>query len=276
METNYSSEDIAAAMSLQIYAHVYTSMATLWIYEYACSLQEEWTFLLQSRWTKVKGLYIATRFVPFLLSIVHLYVNFIPNENPAKCKVLNTVCSVLGQISVGFSEFFFVLRTYALWRHNRFVHVFILAFTPVAIIACVGTTYASIVTASYEASAIPGTTGCYSNSNLFVSFLLFFIFELGLMCLTLLHAIQSWRMTNGRLYTILVKSNIFYYSCSMFLSAVNVFTSRYLHYQYHVIFQDYQSIVLAILALRMHLHIWQIDQQSHNIDALVWTSLSDI
>lgn len=83
-------------------------------------------------------------------------------------------------------------------------------------------------------------------------------------------------MTNGRLYTILVKSNIFYYSCSMFLSAVNVFTSRYLHYEYHVMFQDYQSIILAILALRMHLHIWQIDQQSHNIDALVWTSLSDI
>lgn len=156
--------------------------------------------------------------------------------------------------------------------------------------------------------------------------------SLGLMCLTLLHAIQSWRMTNGRLYTILVKSNIFYYSCSLceskhtychpsfhaqtmilvseVLSAVNVFTSRYLHVRkplmhcmtktlifripststtscsksmhiqiclcIHTDNTSYQSIILAILALRMHLHIWQIDQQSHNIDALVWTSLSDI
>jgi hypothetical protein len=31
------------------------------------------TFLLQSRWTKVKGLYVVARYVPFLLFAVHLY-----------------------------------------------------------------------------------------------------------------------------------------------------------------------------------------------------------
>ncbi|KAG2119377.1 hypothetical protein DEU56DRAFT_836639 [Suillus clintonianus] len=61
-------------------------MATFWTYDYACSLHQEWTFLLQSRWTKVKGLYIVTRFVPFLLLIGHLYLNFIPNENPDVCE----------------------------------------------------------------------------------------------------------------------------------------------------------------------------------------------
>ncbi|KAG1850452.1 hypothetical protein F4604DRAFT_78911 [Suillus subluteus] len=62
-------------------------MATFWVYDCACSLQEEWTFLLQSRWTKVKGLYIATRCVPFLLLMGHLYMNFIPNENPDVCEL---------------------------------------------------------------------------------------------------------------------------------------------------------------------------------------------
>ncbi|KAG2130769.1 uncharacterized protein EDB93DRAFT_1108290 [Suillus bovinus] len=175
-------------MSLQIYT----------TYDFACLLQEEWTFLLQSRWTKVKGLYIASRFVPFLLLIGHLYTNFIPSDNPGKCKILITICSVFSQIAAVCSECFFVLRTYALWRHNRFVLAGLLAF--------------------------------------------FF----------------SWRMANGRLYAILVKSNIAYYTCGLFLSAVNVLASRSLH-----------CIVCAILALRMHLHIWQIDQQAHNIDALV-------
>jgi hypothetical protein len=34
------------------------------------------TFLLQSRWTKVKGLYVVARYVPFLLFAVHLYRTF--------------------------------------------------------------------------------------------------------------------------------------------------------------------------------------------------------
>ncbi|KAG2127017.1 hypothetical protein BD769DRAFT_1460724 [Suillus cothurnatus] len=252
-------------------------MATFWVYDYACSLEEEWTFLLQSRWTKVKGLYIATRFFLFLLLIGHLYVNFIPNGNPDKCKILVNVCSVFNQLSASCSECFFMLRTYALWKHNRFVHVAILVFFPVAIIACIGTSLASTISASYiTSSAIPGITGCYNSDNLFVPFLLFFIFELGLMSLTLVHAIQSWRMGSGRLHAVLVKNNIFYYACGLLLSAVNVLASQYLHYQYHAIFQDFQFIVLAILALRMHLHLWQIDQQTRNMDTLLCMSVSNM
>ncbi|KAG1844397.1 hypothetical protein C8R48DRAFT_735666 [Suillus tomentosus] len=56
-------------------------MATFWIYDYACSLHEEWSFLLQSHWSKMKGLYIVTRYLPFILLITNLYMSFTPNEN---------------------------------------------------------------------------------------------------------------------------------------------------------------------------------------------------
>lgn len=276
METKYSSDHIAAAISLQTYTYVYASMAMLWTYDYVRSLQEEWTFLLQSRWTKVKGLYVATRFVPFLLLTMHLYTNFIPNENPDKCKILINVCSVLSQMSGTCSECVFVLRTCALWKYNRFVLIVILTFSLASMIAIASTGYVSTVTVSYKTSTIPGITGCYTSYNLFVPFLLLFIIELGLMSLTLTHAIQSWWMASGRLYIVLVKNNIFYYTCALFLSGVNVIASRYLHYQYHAMFQDYQFIILAILTLRMHLHLWQVDQQVHNMDALVCISLSDV
>ncbi|KAG1769290.1 hypothetical protein EV702DRAFT_701755 [Suillus placidus] len=203
-------------------------------------------------------------------------MNFIPNENPDKCKILINICSILSQISAGCSEYFFVLRTYALWKHNRFALVVLVIFLPVALIACAGTSIASAVTASYASSAIPGITGCCNSDSLFVPFLALFVFELGLMSLTLIRAIQSWRMASGRLYAVLVKNNIFYYTCGLFLSAVNVLASKCLYYQYHAMFQDFQVIILAILALRMHLHLWQIDQQAHNMDALVCISLSDM
>ncbi|KAG2361981.1 hypothetical protein BDR07DRAFT_1087974 [Suillus spraguei] len=67
----YSSDDIAAARSLQFSMYIYTSIATFWIYDYACTLHEEWTFLLRSHWGKVKCLYIVTRYLPFIpLSMV--------------------------------------------------------------------------------------------------------------------------------------------------------------------------------------------------------------
>ncbi|KAG0696912.1 hypothetical protein DFH29DRAFT_948905, partial [Suillus ampliporus] len=86
------------------------SAATFWTYDYVCSLHQELTFLLRSRWTKVKGLYIATRYTPFLLFTGHLYLNFIPNDDPNKCQTLNNICSC-----------FFIIRTYALWNNNKIV-----------------------------------------------------------------------------------------------------------------------------------------------------------
>jgi hypothetical protein len=123
----YSADDVAAAISLQISSYIYTSMATFWTYSYICSLHEEWTFLLRSRWTKVKCLYIIARYVPFFLFTSHLYMNFTPDEDPNKCLMLDTVCSCFSLLSVLCSESFFVLRTYALWNNNKIVLAALLA-----------------------------------------------------------------------------------------------------------------------------------------------------
>ncbi|KAG1739400.1 uncharacterized protein EDB91DRAFT_381959 [Suillus paluster] len=61
----YSADAVTAARSLQTYTYIYTSAATFWTYDYACSLHQELGFLLRSRWTKVKGLYIVTRYTSF-------------------------------------------------------------------------------------------------------------------------------------------------------------------------------------------------------------------
>ncbi|KAG2094861.1 uncharacterized protein F5147DRAFT_763832 [Suillus discolor] len=51
-------------------------------YDYICSLHVEWTFLLRSRLTKVKALYIIARYVPFFIVAADLvYMNFSRNED---------------------------------------------------------------------------------------------------------------------------------------------------------------------------------------------------
>ncbi|OAX33525.1 hypothetical protein K503DRAFT_518193 [Rhizopogon vinicolor AM-OR11-026] len=268
----YSAEAVASATSLQIYTYIYTSVATFWTYDYVCSLHDEWTFLLRSRWTKVKGLYIATRYLPFLLLTGRLYLDFSPIESSNECRSISNICESFALISAIFSECFFILRTYALWNKNKIVLGAILTAAFAIIVTSISVLFATTNVAPFETSAIPAITGCYQDSGsssfgLFVPFLLLFVFELGLALLTVLCAIQSWRTTSNPLLTVLLKHNVFYYACGLFFSAVNVLTLLFLHYAYHAMFEQLQIMILAILATRMHLHLWHAEQRRHDYDS---------
>jgi len=275
----YSADDVAAAISLQISSYIYTSMATFWTYSYICSLHEEWTFLLRSRWTKVKCLYIIARYVPFFLFTSHLYMNFTPDEDPNKCLMLDTVCSCFSLLSVLCSESFFVLRTYALWNNNKIVLAALLAAFLAAGIASVGLFFGLSGSVPFQTSPIPGITGCYQPSasiGFFVPYVLLSALELGLISLTLVRALQTWRTANTHIFAVLLKHNIFYYACGLFCSVVNVLTSLLLHHAYKAMFQDFQFIILAILATNMHLHLWHMDQDLHGSDAFTLVPISEI
>ncbi|KAG1870291.1 hypothetical protein F4604DRAFT_861467 [Suillus subluteus] len=277
----YSADDVAAASSLQFLAYLCVSMATFWIYDYACSLQEEWSFLLRSRWNNVKYLYIIARNVPFVIIATDLYLYFTPNNDSERCLMLIDIYSSFGLISVVCSESIFVLRTYALWNNNKFILIGAVCAAITLLIASIGVAFTTIAASHVTISAIPGVRGCYRTSRgiqLSMPFLFLFIFELGLLSLTSICAIQNWRTANGPLYTVLVKHNIFYYACGLLLAAVNVLMPLlYSQYAIHSVFENLQFYVLAILATRMHLHLWNVGQNLHTrgCDALM-LALSDM
>ncbi|KAG1835990.1 hypothetical protein DFJ58DRAFT_192462 [Suillus subalutaceus] len=176
---------------------------------------------------------------------------------------------------------FFILRTYALWNKNRILLATMLSTAFIFLVASFSIDFTVTVPTAYATSAIPGITGCYHSSinfRLFIQFLLLSVFELGIMMLTLIRAMQSWRINSSRLYVVLVKHNIFYYSCGFLFSVANIFTSLLLHYAYHTMLSAYsfQIVILAILATRMHLNLWQMNQHAHRSGALVRIPMSDM
>ncbi|KAG1795229.1 hypothetical protein EV424DRAFT_628409 [Suillus variegatus] len=276
----YSTDDIAAARSSQFTTYIFMSMATIWTYDYACSFHEEWTFLLQSHWSKMKGLYIVTRYTPFIILAMDLYMSFTQNENPGKCRVLQNINPGLGFVIVMFSECFFTLRTYVLWNKNKILLVAMLSTLLSFLIATYSIIFAIGIPAAYATSPIPGIPGCYQSSTsfwYFIPFLLLSVFELGLMILTLIRAIQDWRTNTSRLYVVLVNHNISYYACGLLFSVANIFTSLLLEYSYHSVLYDFQFMMLAILATRMHLHLWRTNRHPHGFtSSLVHITMSDI
>ncbi|KAG1895632.1 uncharacterized protein F5891DRAFT_1057352 [Suillus fuscotomentosus] len=205
----------------------------------------------------MKGLYIVTRYLPFVVLITDLY------------------SAMLVNISSGF----FILRTYALWNRNRILLVTLLGIFFPFLVASVSIIVDTTVSATYATSPIPGITGCYQSSTsdrIFIPFLLFSVFGLGLMILTLIRAIHSWRRNPSHLYVVLVNHNIFYYACAFLFSTMNIFTSLLLQDTYRTVLNSFQFLTLAIVAARMHIHLWQTSQHLLGSGGLVHIPLSDM
>ncbi|KAG1844395.1 hypothetical protein C8R48DRAFT_780256 [Suillus tomentosus] len=318
----YSTGDVAAARSLQFSTYVYTSMAAFWAYDYACSFHEEWTFLLQSHWSKMKGLYIVTRYLPFILLVTDLYMISTPNENLVTCGMLANISLVLLRAAYSLSQgsaFYylfapsvyllppqdmhvadpihpgvFILRTYVLWDRNKILLTAILGTYLVSsqsthhtqasgrsisqsfLAATIVIAIDANISAAYATSPIPGITGCYQNSmttdRIFIPFLLFSVFELGLIIITLIRAIQGWRRTPCRLYVVLVNHNIFYYASAFFFATMNMFTSLFLQASYRTVLNGFQFLTLAIFAARMHIHLWQTNQHPRGPSSMIHLS----
>jgi hypothetical protein len=144
----YSTEDIVAARSLQLAAYINASMATFWVYDFACSLHEECTYLLRSQWSKVKCLYIITRYLPFIVLTTSLYLSFNSGGNPGKCRGIYDINTGLGIVSVICSEWFFILRTYALWNKNRILLVTMLSIFFIFLAVSFSVSFATMVPAA--------------------------------------------------------------------------------------------------------------------------------
>ncbi|KAG1813847.1 uncharacterized protein BJ212DRAFT_1482205 [Suillus subaureus] len=216
-----------------------------------------------------------------------------------KCGILFSIISGIFQVSISCSEAFFVLRTYALWNNNKIILVAMLSTLLAVALASIGSRFTNIASSHITTSAILGIPGCYWSSPgvQFLSFVLLFMFQLVLASLTLVRVIQSWRTARSHLYAVLVKHNMFYYACGLFFSGMNAIVPKLfsdvrkppnalqydrvvdsLHTQsaYYAIFEDFQVFILAILATRMHLHLWHIDRDVHGSDALIYVSMSDM
>ncbi|KAG1899685.1 uncharacterized protein F5891DRAFT_393047 [Suillus fuscotomentosus] len=164
------------------------------------------------------------------------------------------------------SECFFILRTYVLWNKNRILLAAMLCTSFMFIVASLSVTFDTTIPAAYTTSAIPGVTGCHRSSTsyqLFIPFLLSSVFELGLMILTLIRAIQSWRTNPSRLYVVLVNHNISYYACALLFSVTTVFTLLLLQDTYQTILNGFHYAILVTLATRMHLHLWEVNRHPH-------------
>ncbi|KAG2114334.1 uncharacterized protein F5147DRAFT_650112 [Suillus discolor] len=219
----------------------------------------KWTFLLRSHWSKMKGLYIVTRYLPFIILAMDIYRGFTLNENADKCLVLDNAELGLNLVLVIFSKCISCspILCPCSAPFSCINQTFIGAST--------GLTFATTTPATYPTSAIPGLTGCYQSSTtfrFFIPFLLFSMFDLGVL-------LSSRNPHAHTRHTQLADKP----KLTHIMHAV--FCSWWRTYSHHCS-SIFQFMILATLAMRMHLHLWQMNQHPHSSSALVHIPMSDI
>ncbi|KAG1779231.1 hypothetical protein EV702DRAFT_1044154 [Suillus placidus] len=137
-------------------------------------------FIRRSRWGTVKLLYLACRYLPFVLLATDTYQVLQPALPLSQCEPYVKMNSWLQGITFAAAECVFILRTYAIWGRSRMILIILMCscaanFIPVVYII---TVYNNSITI-FE-PPIPNITSCYnvSESRIIVAaFVLLVVFE---------------------------------------------------------------------------------------------------
>ncbi|OJA20369.1 hypothetical protein AZE42_09498 [Rhizopogon vesiculosus] len=245
----------------------YVALATLWIYDYVTTLDEELPFILEFSWRTAKCLYLACRYLPFVYLGATLFRTLDQHPMLSMCETYYSLDSYLGGVIVFAAESIFFVRAYAIWDRSRwilwvFIVSVILLLTPIVAILV---EYNSSTTVTDEIA--PGISGCSKigeGSIIFVVYVLIVIGETEILLLTLYRAIvkYQYRRQGTNVLKTLIQHNIFYYVCGLISSVFLIFAIVAFPPSYSDIASSTQITIHAMLVTRMHRELWRSNNES--------------
>ncbi|KAJ8591676.1 hypothetical protein M405DRAFT_860356 [Rhizopogon salebrosus TDB-379] len=249
----------------RLISYTNVSVAAFWTYDLMLRFQEDAAFLAQAKWNVAKFLYIAARYMPFLMASVCLVFDQVLYTGNVDCQILGdlaTGTTFLGTLTLFCAECIFVLRTCAMWKvasYLRRVMFIVMSVVTIAglIVFC---TFRGRYTHVLHVPACKALEVAKEPRLLGVALLVLLILEFALIILTVLKATQSRGSTLVPLLTLLLKHNMFYHGCGFLFSVVNLLCVALLKYEYHTFFLTAQITIHTILATRMQYQLWDVDR----------------
>ncbi|KIJ11095.1 hypothetical protein PAXINDRAFT_15996 [Paxillus involutus ATCC 200175] len=288
MATNSSSPntgiptDIASTLLNVNYGTV--SILVLWLYEYAITLDDEITFLRDSRWSIVKIIYLLCRYLMFPFVITNIFNALQQGLTLEECKpyvqfslfagTTIVICaerketpSPVAPSAKRRSTVMFLVRTYALWHRSRAALVIILVnFTAFLVPLIVILVLFDSGTTMIPISSITSCIADAQSDVLVWAYVIFVIGETEILLSTVYQAVRYYRGVGGgnRLLAILVQNNVFYFCCSLASSVTVVSTMYSSPGPYNTLLATLQAVIHGILVTRMHRSLWNSDRKNEN------------
>ncbi|KLO16822.1 hypothetical protein SCHPADRAFT_193679 [Schizopora paradoxa] len=202
---------------------------TFLTYDTLLNLDVEITHVWRSKWTFVKIVYIASKYLAFLDGTSMLILFFNSSLSPSSCARLYSITTYFILAGIVFAEIILLVRTCALWGLSRYVLWYLIAFDVGSATLAIIKLRSSFQNNSipFAPSPIPTVRRCFHVSNdkiddAYIDFVCLVVAELNVLFLTLLRGVVHWRRSNSRLVHIFYRDGVLYLVSIPVISALNI------------------------------------------------------
>ncbi|KLO16818.1 hypothetical protein SCHPADRAFT_193377 [Schizopora paradoxa] len=268
--------------------YVNVAAVTFLAYDALLSLDDEIKYVWRSKWTFVKIVYIASKYLAFVDGTMILLVFLNPSLGLSACSTIYTASTYIILVGIALAELILLIRTCALWGLSRYVLWYLIAFdVGSAVLAVVKlsssfqddnficeydlisyTELTSNCLFTVVPSPIPNIRNCFpifgdKADGAYVDFLCVMAAELNVLVLTLWRGVMHWRRHSSRLVHIFYRDGIVYLVSLVVISATNVvfFVIDDSNYYYNVMLEP-QRIAHAVLSAHLILNVREIGAQN--------------
>ncbi|KAG1836169.1 hypothetical protein DFJ58DRAFT_749896 [Suillus subalutaceus] len=244
--------------------NVFIVLVTSVLYDFMTNLGDELDYLLGSRMTLAKGLFLGCRYTTFAICAIHARMVLSPSVEG--CPGLTESNILLLGIVLLCAECIFVLRTYALWNCDRRVRIALL----ILYLALFCATIILVLGCGLQLKNTKFTTGCYSDSSIptnliLAPYILLLLLEIEVVGLTFYRMIRYYRTTRCRLLTLMAQYNVGYILAGLLSTIINIVAICFVPGDYAPVLEALQIVAQALLATRMQLDLWKLNRHSPSV-----------
>jgi len=218
-------------------------------------------FIIHARWRIPKLLYLVNRYLTFAVIIVDGFRILKPNLSVKTCSTFFTLNAYVGGIVLSCAESLFMQRVWVVLGHKYWRLIvpfcnFVLISIPVVLTL---TLYSS--SSIVLQSPIPKITSCYISEEghvIIIAYILLVSIKTEILGIMLYHAWKLYGELRHEipLVQILIRQNVFYFTCGLFFSTLLVVILFAVPAVYFDVAADLQIVLHVILATRMHRELW--------------------
>jgi len=246
---------------------------TILAYDTLLSIDDEITHVWRSKWTFMKFMYIASKYLAFLDGSLILLVYFDSNMGSSTCSTIYSATTYIIVAGVVLTEIILLLRTYALWGLSRYVLWYIAVFDIGCVILAVIKLRSSmnVNNVRYVPSPIPTIRHCFpvfgdKRDEVYIDFMCVMAAELNVLLLTLWRGVRHWKRSGNQLVRIFYRDGVIYLVSLVVISSINVVINVIddLNFYYNVMLES-QRIAHAVLSAHLILNVRKLKERSNNL-----------
>ncbi|KAK7682839.1 hypothetical protein QCA50_014224 [Cerrena zonata] len=225
-------DSLPGGYSLDVFQNMrvetYTNMAAASLLMYDCilTIHDEITLIWPSRLNLVKILFFLTRYMAFVDVSLVLYYQLKPQITVHECEIVYKLAGWFILIGIIIAETILLVRTWAIWgRGSKLAISFLILFALAAgpALAIQNMFMNSIVFAPLSDPATPGCLVVAGSPVIAISFIIVIIIETIVLILTLIKAIQHFRLAGRQDFlSVLYRDGLLFYVYCLSISIANL------------------------------------------------------